>query len=672
MKLLETLEKQLKKEPNFFSDNGELKKWVVLSKAQNMDEELIELLLENEELKAKFFIKIKDSFVFNLPLFSQFLEQKNYLNDSYTTYKNKIGLTIDGKYLKQRNEVALVWPFKDCVLEGGQNKEEQKREEIFFNEILAQDEITQLLEPKVLTAAKKFSKDGEEEFNGFTRDESGTIKDNLIIKGNNLLALHSLKKEFAGKVKLIYIDPPYNTGSDSFKYNDNFNHSTWLTFIKNRLDAAKDLLRDDGIIFVQCDDSEQAYLKILMDQIFENGFLNCIAVKMSEASGVKMNHALSRFPKIKEYLLVYHKGGFEKFAEIDKYKQDLWDKENNIFLENFTKEQRDEISKLEEKSENDEFDVNRATEILKNVKKVSLVEKIKSLEITSYEDLERWKFEHSYQIIKTAGSASLARLVRDFPTLPNQDIGVALSSDKVMFFYITDFNRETKQPRLQVIFADSNIFKNPCDFWQDIKTTGAIADEGGVKMGNGKKPEKLLHRIIKMTTKEGDLVLDFFSGSGTTPSVSHKMNRRWIAVEQMDYIKDLPEQRLKNVIAGDKTGISDLVGWKGGGEFIYLELKKHNQAFIDKIEVAKNTNELLKIWVEMKERSFLNYNVDIKKQDEHLEDFKALSLEEQKKHLVEILDKNQLYVNLSSLENKDFACSKEEKQITKDFYQIKN
>ncbi len=124
MKLLETLEAQLKKEPNFFSDNGELKKWVVLSKAQNMDEELIGLLLENEELKAKFFTKIKDAFVFNLPLFSQFLEQKNYLNDSYTAYKNKIGLTIDGKFLKQRNEVALVWPFKDCVLEGGQNKEE--------------------------------------------------------------------------------------------------------------------------------------------------------------------------------------------------------------------------------------------------------------------------------------------------------------------------------------------------------------------------------------------------------------------------------------------------------------------------------------------------------------------------------------------------------------------
>jgi adenine-specific DNA-methyltransferase len=229
MKLYTTLEQQLKKEPNFVTDNGELKKWVVLNKAQNFDEELIALLLQEPTLKEKFFKEIAGVTVFNQNLFVQFLEQKNYLNDSYTQYKNKVGLTIDGKYLKQRNEVALVWPFKDCILEGGQSREEDKREEIFFNEILAQDEITQLLEPKVLTNAKTYDKNGEKDFTGFTRDAElnkkrglpeDTITDNLIIKGNNLLALHSLKKEFAGKVKLIYIDPPYNTGNDSFGYND--------------------------------------------------------------------------------------------------------------------------------------------------------------------------------------------------------------------------------------------------------------------------------------------------------------------------------------------------------------------------------------------------------------------------------------------------------------------
>ena len=278
MKLYDTLEKQLKKENNFVTDNGELKKWVVINKAQNFDAELIGLLLDNKELKKKFFIEVKGILIFNQNLFVQFLEQKNYLNDSYTQYKNKVGLTIDGKYLKQRNEVALVWPFKDCVLEGGQSREEDKREEIFFNEILAQDEITQLLEPKVLINAKTFDKDGEHTFKDFTRDTEinkkrglpeNTITDNLIIKGNNLLALHSLKKEFTSKVKLIYIDPPYNTGSDSFQYNDNFNESSWLTFMKNRMEVARDLLSDKGVIFVQCDDNEQSYLKILLDEVFK-------------------------------------------------------------------------------------------------------------------------------------------------------------------------------------------------------------------------------------------------------------------------------------------------------------------------------------------------------------------------------------------------------------------
>src|SRR5690606_23645755 len=198
MKLYTILEQQLKKEPNFVTDNGELKKWVVLNKAQNFDEELIGLLLDHADLKEKFFVDVKGTLVFNQNLFLQFLEQKNYLNDSYTQYKNKVGLTIGGKYLKQRNEVALVWPFKDCILEGGQSREEQKREEIFFNEILAQDEITQLLESKVLANAKVFDKDGEHTFSSFTRNAElnkkrglteDTITDNLIIKGNNLLAI---------------------------------------------------------------------------------------------------------------------------------------------------------------------------------------------------------------------------------------------------------------------------------------------------------------------------------------------------------------------------------------------------------------------------------------------------------------------------------------------------
>lgn len=280
MKLYTTLEQQFKKEPNFVTDNGELKKWVVLNKAQNFDEELISLLLGNADLKEKFFVNVKGTLVFNQNLFVQFLEQKNYLNDSYTQYKNKVGLTIDGKYLKQRNEVALVWPFKDCILEGGQSREEDKREEIFFNEILAQDEITQLLEPKVLTNAKRIDKDGEKPLDQFNRNENGTITDNLIIKGNNLLALHTLKEEFAGQVKLIYIDPPYNTGGlgDTFTYNNSFKRSTWLTFMYNRLIAAKDLLRKDGVLIVAIDENEQPHLGVMLKEFFKDYEVHCITI----------------------------------------------------------------------------------------------------------------------------------------------------------------------------------------------------------------------------------------------------------------------------------------------------------------------------------------------------------------------------------------------------------
>jgi len=169
----------------------------------------------------------------------------------------KIGLSIVDEFLTENKEVVLSFPYKDCVLEGGQTKEDAGREEIFWNETLAPDEIDRLLAPKVLTNFSLYDKTGKHKVKGISPT------DNLIIKGNNLLALHSLKKKFNGKVNLIYIDPPYNTENDSFRYNDSFNHSSWLTFMKNRLEVAKELLSNDGAIFIQIDDKEMAYQKVL-------------------------------------------------------------------------------------------------------------------------------------------------------------------------------------------------------------------------------------------------------------------------------------------------------------------------------------------------------------------------------------------------------------------------
>lgn len=661
------IEELFKTIPEYCDDDNKLLKNKIIDAANNLDENVIQLLLENESAKNHFFKKIGDIVVFDKIKFQRFLNNKEFLPDSFTAFKNKIGLTVDNKYLNESNDVVLSWAYKDCILEGGQDDEDAKRGEIFYNETLAPDEIDALLKPKALVNFKKYDANGESVPDKVTKD------DNLIIKGNNLLALHTLKKNYAGQVKLIYIDPPYNTGSDSFKYNDKFNHSTWLTFMKNRLEIAKELLRDDGVICVQCDDNENAYLKVLMDEIFETGFLNNIAVKMSEASGVKMSHAHTRFPKLKEYILIYKNMSFDGFYEIDKYEQKDWDAENNIFLEGFTKSDREKIIELEDKEENDIGDVKQINQILNRVKRVSLSKKIKENNFKSFSDETNWLFENSFRIIKTAGSSSLFSLVKAIDKIPNQEVACALSKSKEIFFYITDFNRNTKQPRLQVIFADSNIYKNPCDFWQDIKTTGAIADEGGVKLSNGKKPEKILHRLIKNITTKGDIVLDFHLGSGTTAAVSHKMGRKYIGVEQMDYGENDSVKRLINVIGGDQTGISGEIDWQGGGSFVYCELAKSNQEFVDKITNSKSKEDLVKIWQEMQEKAFLSYkfnkyDAEEKELAQFQSDLESLELDDLKRFLFAVLDKNMLYVPLSEIEDKTYKINKHDITLNKSFF----
>ena len=298
MTLLEELQSLLTQDERLASE-GRLLKNKITELAMKNDEELLSLLWDNERIRSHFFTKVKNIAVFDKDKFIKFVNNKQFLPDSYTTFKNKIGLTVGGEYISQNKEVVLSWPYKDCILEGGQKKNE-KRNEVFFNEILAPDEIDRLLDPKVFTNFKKIDKDGEHPI------EEVKPTDNLIIKGNNLLVLHSLKKRLKGKVKMIYIDPPYNTGNDEFMYNDSFNHSTWLTFMKNRLEVARELLRDDGVIFVQCDDREHAYLKVLMDEIFSREqFISDITVKVTPPMGLASGARL--IFDVKENILVYGK-----------------------------------------------------------------------------------------------------------------------------------------------------------------------------------------------------------------------------------------------------------------------------------------------------------------------------------------------------------------------------
>lgn len=276
-------------------------------------DELFEFMLDGSAFKTRylelFFTQRKlngrEFLEFRAKEFLQFLTLR-VLGTSFTAFSNKIGLASDDKFIIKDEKVVLNFPFKDGVIKGAQSKDEDKTNEVFFNDILARDEIDILFSPKVL-----------QNFELITSNllfDNATIKSalkntpNLLIKGNNLLALHSLKKrkDIYGQVKLIYIDPPYNTGNDSFNYNDKFNHSAWLTFMKNRLEIAKEFLRDDGVIFVQCDDNEQAYLKVLMDEIFgRENFVSIITCKVKSAGGLTTDTEM--FFDCAEYVLVYSK-----------------------------------------------------------------------------------------------------------------------------------------------------------------------------------------------------------------------------------------------------------------------------------------------------------------------------------------------------------------------------
>ena len=345
--------KLLESNPDFVDGAGVLHRANVRERARKLDSDLIKLLLKDKEIEAKFFKEIEGRWIFDNNTFVDYITDKNFFADSYTKFRNKIGLNIDGKFLAERGEVALVWPYKDCVLEGGQTREEEKRKEIFFNEILAPDEINRMFDPKVLTNWKRHITMGSTDKNGggvicdkyldkigeLKRDENGTIRENLIIKGNNLIALHCLKEQFRGKVKLIYIDPPYNPDSPSntFTYNNNFNHSSWLTFMKSRLEIGKELLTTDGFIAIAIDHNELFYLGALADEIFDRKNRLATVSVVHQARGNNMDKG---FSTSNEFMLVYARtvGNNIKNIVIDETKKkkfNLTDEKGNYYLKHY-------------------------------------------------------------------------------------------------------------------------------------------------------------------------------------------------------------------------------------------------------------------------------------------------------------------------------------------------
>ncbi|RDY77080.1 site-specific DNA-methyltransferase [Helicobacter pylori] len=581
------------------------------------DEKLLIFMLEHEnanDYKNAFFKMIANSLVFNEKALLECLETKE-LEKSFTRFKNKIGLYSQGGFLKSSGSVVLLFPFKDNVLLGNAKDNSTKSDELFYHEILHKNEIDTLLKKKALC---HFEMHGEGDLESALKDENT----NYLIKGNNLIALHSLKKKFAKQVKCIYIDPPYNTGNDSFNYNDNFNHSSWLVFMKNRLEAAREFLSDDGVIFVQCDDNEQAYLKVLMDEIFgRDNFVNTIIWEkkyspQNDAKWFSDNH---------DFILLYAK-------------------DKGIWRPNLLP-RTSEMNARYKNLDNDERGAWKPSDCL----------------------VKTYMASYDYPITTPSGKVVTPPKGRCWMT--SKENFQKLVDDNRIYFGRNGDN----VPSLKRFLSEVKQGTTPLTIWKYTEvghnqdaTKQLLALFNNVKLFDTPKPEALISRILEIATNENDLVLDFFAGSGTTCAVAHKMKRRYIGIEQMDYIETITKERLKKVIEGEQGGISKKCDFKGGGSFVYAELKEVNLEIKKQITNANSASECLKIFNDLSER-FLK-RADCKMDEIDSEEFQKLDLNEQKRKYCASLDSNEDYLNLGDIDEDAWGIDESTKKYNEIFY----
>ncbi|GAA8347548.1 hypothetical protein HpDR29_14360 [Helicobacter pylori] len=581
------------------------------------DEKLLIFMLEHEnanDYKNAFFKTIANTLVFNQEALLECLEIKE-LEKSFTRFKNKIGLYSQGGLIKSSDLVVLNFPFKDNVLLGNAKDNSTKSKECFYHEILHKKEIDTLLCKKALC---RFEMHGEGDLENALKDKNT----NYLIKGNNLIALYSLKKKFAKKVKCIYIDPPYNTGNDSFNYNDNFNHSSWLVFMKNRLEAAREFLSDDGVIFVQCDDNEQAYLKVLMDEIFlRENFVNTIIWEkkyspQNDAKWFSDNH---------DFILLYAK-------------------DKGIWRPNLLP-RTSEMDARYKNLDNDERGAWKPSDCL----------------------VKTYMASYDYPITTPSGKVVTPPKGRCWMT--SKENFQKLVDDNRIYFGRNGDN----VPSLKRFLSEVKQGTTPLTIWKYTEvghnqdaTKQLLALFNNVKLFDTPKPEALISRILEISTQENDLVLDFFAGSGTTCAVAHKMKRRYIGIEQMDYIETITKERLKKVIEGEQGGISKKCGFKGGGSFVYAELKEVNSGIKKQILNANSASECLKIFNALNER-FLK-RADCKIDEIDSEEFQKLDLNEQKRICCTSLDSNEDYLNLGDIDEDAWEIDEITKKYNEIFY----
>ena len=627
----------LKTDERLLDEGGELIAAIIHRLVRQLDRDLVRLLLSDDDIKAEFFEEIDGHWIFDANAFANYVSNQDFLANSYTRFRNKIGLNIGDQFLRERGEVSLVWPYKDCVLEGGQTREEEKRKEIFLNEILAQEEINRLFDPKALTSWKRYTPEGEANPTEIQHDENGVIRENLIIKGNNLIALHILKRQFLGKVKLIYIDPPYNPDSqaNTFTYNNNFNHSTWLTFMKNRLEVAKELLTEDGVLIVAIDENEQAYLGVLLRELFDQHEIHCITI-VHNPRGVQGTN----FSYTHEYAYFVIPQGKKVIGNRRISPEEVtWSN-----LRNWGGESRRE-----------------------NAKNCFYPIIVENDEVVGFGDVAD-DHEHPQTQTVSHGESDFVYPI-DANMVERKWRYARQSVDGVKHLLRT---RETSKGYEIEIGKDFGVHRT---VWQDSRYDANIYGTQIVKAlvpnCNFAFPKSLWNVydcLYSVVADDKDaIVLDFFGGSGTTAHAVLELNkdggnRRFIICEQMHYVETVTRERVRKVIEQNNQG-----------DFIYCELMQYNEAYMEKIQAAQSSDELIALWDKIAVNSFLNYYVNPETPADAVEDFKAVGetengLNKQIELLAELLDKNQLYVHLSEIDDEDFGVSPEDKALNRKFY----
>ena len=622
-KVIEHIRSILEKFDNKYMLNGRIKKSKVIEDLDRYDHDLMEALLSDKLIHDSYTEKLANVEVFKVNQFIEMLEFKKYWEDSYTKYSNKIGLTAGGKFIDESTDVVLDFPFKDTVLKAGMSKEDLKNsddaDEPFLNEVIAKPEIDELFEPKVLVNARRYDNSNR----GGYETSSISDDDNLIIKGNNLIALHSLKKRYAGKVKLIYLDPPYNTTKD-FDYNDKFTHATWLTFMKSRLEIAWDLLSEDGTIWISIDDNESHYLKVLADSVFgRENFLNEVIWQRAYAP-VNLKKTFSRSH---DYIQVYAKNNSSN-KELNRLPRST---EANSRYKNPDNDPRGVW-------QSDNLSVGPAVQA--NVYEIITPSGRKVLPPDGYS----WRL--SKERLKEFIDDNRIWFGKDGDNVPRikrllSEVGGVVA--QTLWTYQEVGHNQDAKKEIKALFEGQALFGTP-------------------------KPEKLLQRILTLGSNKNDLVLDFFMGSATTQAVAMKMGRRFIGIEQMDYINTVSVPRLQKVIEGEQGGISKNVNWQGGGSFVYAELMEKNQGYLKNLQKSGSVQELMEVYNRMKENADIDFRLDLKKFEEEISNFNSLN--ERRRELIRILDKNQLYYNYANIDDKNVRdlISDNDYKFNKSFY----